>query len=430
MLFNKHIDTILLSILILSSFSSKQIYIFGFFFVIPFIRFIISLYSLSSHPSKINQKNILHLFLLFIISSFLYYIKDASIYGFLMYAVSGLYFFFFLFTYSNTRYLVIENLIKYFNYFVFCQVLLIFIKAFSYNFHKGDWARGTTSNAHIVGIMIGVVIIQFLFDYLYKEKKKSSLFIIIFLTLILWLTDANQFEISLLLSLLFVLFLKSNYSLKSKIITTSSILMIIVILSYFQNNFKSYFENLEKIQKIRGYNTLFDLYEEEPLTIIFGTSIGTYSSRAAVALSSNNYLAKPQGNRLPIQYTSLYIKKYFANLYSQEYYNNLVKAGVTGTFYVPFSTILSIIAEYGIIGIILLIKIIFVIKKEMVYLKKIDLSLYYQIITLSITYLMLFLYDNWLEYPNIVFPYLLILMKGLKKVDIYKLQCKKAIKDK
>jgi len=425
MTFNKHVDTILLFILIFVSFIPKDKYVFGAFFAISTTRFAVSLYSLSSNKSNKLQKNIIHLLLFFLISLFIYCFKDASLYGFLMYAVSGLYFYFILFSYSNTRYSTLDYIIKKFHLIVYFQALLIIIKAPAHDFTKGDWATGTTNNAHIIGFMLAVVIIQLVFDYFYIKKNKSSLLKIIYLSLTLWLADANQLLLAILFSLFFVLFIKSNYSFKSKIGTILITLVLIFSMGYYKDNYGSLIQNFDNIQKIKGYKTLFELYSDEPLSVIFGTSVGTYSSRAAVALSSNQYLAKPSGNRLPIQHTSPYIKKYFSNLYSPEYYEKLLKMGVTGTFYVPFSTVLSIIAEYGILGIILVINLILIMKKRISYLKKIDMSLYYQIFSLSITYLILFLYDNWLEYPNAVFPFLLILMKGLKKVDITEAKHKK-----
>lgn len=412
-----NIDYLLLVPALLTLFTPSDLLKIGCIALVGFIRFTLVLfYSRKLHNYQLSLLIImLYLVLYGCIQSLLVQNLLPNI---IAYIILGFYVFFYVFTAPHTSPKVLNNLFRLFCYIVYFQAILVIITGFGHKFKPGDWYVGTTGGAHNSGILLYIVLIKKIYDYFfYKQKGINKLILLGILGFAAWLTDTNQFLIALTLSFIYINYINIRKLFKVKYLIILSALIgffyVYLIVTNFIILFESKYQNLNNTPKLKGYYSLYEFYSEEPIYLIAGTGIGGYSSRAAVSLASAKYLAKPTGRKIPVENTSIFTKKYFSKYYSPTYWANLEKVGVTGTFYTPFATIISIIAEYGLIGIFFLVIIVLQLKKILERLKSYDLIFYKYIGTLMLAYFVTFFYDNWLEHPDALFPSLLILMLGI-----------------
>lgn len=412
-----HIDYLLLVPALLTLFTPSDLLKIGCIALVGLIRFTLVLfYNKKFHNYQLSLLVImLYLVCYGCIQSLLVHNLIPNI---IAYIILGFHIFFYTFTAPNTHPKVLSNVFRLFCYIIYFQALLVIFTAFGHKFKPGDWYVGTTGNAHNAGFLIYIVLAKKVYDYFfYGYQSISALILLGLLGVAAWLTDANQFLIAITLSFIYI-----NYINIRKLFKVKYLIILFVLMGFFyiylsMSNmivfFESRYQNLNNMPKLKGYYSLYDFYSEEPIYLIAGTGIGGYSSRAAVSLASAKYLAKPTGRKIPIENTSSFTKKYFSKHYSPAYRARLEKVGVTGTFYTPFATIISIISEYGLLGIFLLVIIVLQVKKILDNLKSHDFILYKLIGTLMLAYLITFFYDNWLEHPDALFPSLLILMSGI-----------------
>ncbi|MFC1669976.1 hypothetical protein ACFL20_06240, partial [Spirochaetota bacterium] len=297
---------------------------------------------------------------------------------------------------------------------------IVFFQASFHGFIPGDWARGTSINAHYTGIIIGIFFVRKVYNYIFNKRNHKELLILFMIFLAFVLTGTKQFLLGLFVSFCFILFMQIKYRFVKILGSILIVPAFLFMINFADTSIKARIINS---QKVKGYLTFITLVKDEPHILFLGTSIGTYSSRASLALSSENVVAKGESRGLPIEHTTYYLRKYFSKLYSPEYYLMIKEMHRLDTLNTPFSSIVAIVTELGLIGIILLIIIFKKIKRKLTKLILIDKSLYYQIITLFYAYLVLFFFENWLGIPYIIFPYLLHVVYGLKKAELAENYC-------
>ncbi len=334
------------------------------------------------------------------------------------YIILGFHVYFFIFTYGNTNIKVLKEAYSLFEFFVYIQAFLIYISGIRYGFIPGDIHAGSTGSAHEVGFFLYIVIIKKSYDFLYLQRTFLKLFVLIYLGLAALLTDTNQFLLALGLGfgITNYLSLKSLINLRTMLLGLSVFglffyYLISTNLIHFLTN-ENYLTNEDFSPKLGGYLSLTKLYGDYPLYFVTGTGVGTYSSRAAVSLVSNQILGKDE-KQTPFESNSYLLREYLAKYYTPAKFRGLSEAGVTGTFYTPVSEVLSLISEFGLIGLSLLLLVISELKSSFGILKHTNIVFYKILINLSIAYAVVCLYDNWLEHPEVIFPFLILMMIGL-----------------
>jgi len=409
----------LLLILVLVSFLPKESFIILIFFIISFLIFLCKFY-------KTYSFNIIQLSIIILFVSFLYSLIIQIFTGnylvfihLIIYILIYFYFYYFLFALSkDNNPIKYIKLLKVFNIFVWIQVIIILCKAPFNHFERGDWAYGTTIHAHAAGFFI-IVLCTYLLYKFYKKKTFLNFIKLSIALFAMYLCDVNQFMFSWLVALGISIFLLSNKK-KKLIAFFISIFLLIFTVYWFWTLFSWSVENIDNIRKIKGYKSAVIFYKENPYLLPFGAGLGMFSSRAAVALADESVLAKPGGKRLSINSNSPYLKKYLSYLYTPEYYQHLLKIGTTGTFYTPFSEVLSIISEYGLVGTVVFIFIWVYIFRFILRLKYIDKAITFVSLTLFITYTIVLFYDNWLARPNVFFPVLLYILTCIAYINSIK----------
>lgn len=167
-----------------------------------------------------------------------------------------------------------------------------------------------------------------------------------------------------------------------------------------------------EVPKLRGYAATAEMYADTPLLAVVGTGPGSYGSRAAVARSSPEDLGKPQGSKIPEAFvqTPAPLKRYLAQFYDPDYVDQVVRAGVSGTYYTPFSTWNAVFGELGLIGAFVLLLVLWRVLRRSLDMaaKTIHIRpLAYTAAVSCIALAILFSYENWLEYPKLMVPFAL-----------------------
>ncbi|MCB4790695.1 MAG: hypothetical protein LHV68_02295 [Elusimicrobia bacterium] len=168
-------------------------------------------------------------------------------------------------------------------------------------------------------------------------------------------------------------------------------------------------------RKVIAYkSTLLNLPEELPSAMLFGVGPGNYSSRAS-AIVSGNYLVH-QPKVIPVT-PSYYAKKYIMPLWP--------KYSADGVANQPYSTWLSIYGELGFIGMFMVIILFIKLIKTLNSYSKIE-SAYDNkaadgLVIFTLYLVILFLFDNWLEYPQFIMPYAVFAALIIKKYNLYRI---------
>lgn len=172
-------------------------------------------------------------------------------------------------------------------------------------------------------------------------------------------------------------------------------------------------ENYGKVNStIKSVELLFS----EPEILLFGTGIGNYSSRAALLLSGEYLKRQPEG--FPVSLSS-YTNTIILPLWNRSIWGTEYSDGVLNQ---PFFTLQTVAVEGGLIGMLLLI-IVFsrivndVIKKK--YTDAIASMLKATVVSTLVVLPIIFLSDNWHEYPSFMLPVLFPIsyLLNAKRVD-------------
>lgn len=255
----------------------------------------------------------------------------------------------------------------------------------------GDWSIGT------MGISQGVqlfslfifVSIKFLCQYfISKDKKHLGFFVICFLFAITTSTLVHTVLFLVAVTVYAVIY-KSNK--KTKIGLVALILFFGCVFWFGSGSFvreqftriafDSAYRN-ERIKKAEVYeDTFINLPKKDLKAGIVGIGVGNYSSRAALT-ASGYYTTWYNSNRFPI-YVDKYAKKYIR----PRLYKN-IGLSILET---PTSQYISVMGEFGYLGIIVFISI-----AVYAFIKSKNVNK-----LLLAYFLMTLFFDNYLEYPKI-----------------------------
>jgi len=283
------------------------------------------------------------------------------------------------------------------------EAVLIYILWFFEGFPQpGDWAHVLLGNAHVSGIIIAIALLYLLATTVSRKNRRGMALVLLYLgALTLTATKQAMLAFPLALGLLALFLMRRNRLL---------ILTVCVLLCYPVIQLAAKMLNPDA-PKVAGYLRTFQAFQENPQRILFGFGAGNFGSRASVARSDSQDLAKEAGNRVPAALvgTPPVLKHYVADLYSPEYLDHLINVvGNTGTFYTPFSTWNAILAEFGVVGFVCFSAIFLSVFRRAVRLIRVHRLGASVALTTAIAtggFCLLFAYDNWLEYPKIMVVY-------------------------
>lgn len=236
--------------------------------------------------------------------------------------------------------------------------------------NANDWITGTfgyhQGNIFLYFMLFALVILKKDYD---ETKNTQDVICIVITILLAIMTNSMSLIIMFIFSYFLIMFLKANTREKRKVLIVLSVILILFLL-LTPTWIKSYIVKLtnptyfsKNVAKVQVYeDTFISLPSKDLKFAIIGNGIGQYSSRAAMTCTGKYIDA--YNKIFPIS-VSEYTAKYILKRY--EYYN--LKLG-HGTLYSPFSTILSVQGEYGIIGLILFIcLVIYLMRKQSPYTK-------------------------------------------------------------
>jgi hypothetical protein len=338
---------------------------------------------------------------------------------------------------------------KFLRVVILLQILLVILMQFGRgNILPNDFARGSTSSAHLFAFCITWL----LFDYfIIKKFNIFSLLVIASAGFALFFGDAKSVIIIAIMALstvLFaVLFKKTSFRFCLRCLSYIFMLAAVLFLSLFIHKFYllspktdnyefslsdgSVEKALSKTKKAYGINRLFSLYVNGAMNhkamfiergfkhiidnglVLTGTSAGTLGSRASNVRASD-ILYKPQGVKLGFLgvYSSEATKKVYEGLYTAEYHRS-AKSFIK-ILALPFSSFISFVFENGIFGLIILLSCL-------IYLLKIFLKsshpLAMESVFLVFIILLFGIFDTIWERPFIMGIFYLILAINFRSLQ-------------
>ena len=247
------------------------------------------------------------------------------------------------------------------------QVITIIFQYIDYGIiQAADAYSGTFSNAHRLCVWLIFYMILIIIELYQKRNNSLKMTItkIILILILIYLSDGKHIILAALVGMffwgIFNLFKKTTN--KKILLSGISIFIMIYLGTNMANNvnFKRYLESqsnyLYRYVYIDPYNNKFDYFNKtvNNKKIILGYGPGFYGSRMA-NLRAHEYMAKEDGLAISL---SKIIKPYivsdykqFASKYNEEYLSKVKDMSAVLSY--PFSSIISLIAELGVIGYIL-----------------------------------------------------------------------------
>lgn len=255
-----------------------------------------------------------------------------------------------------------------------------------------DWVVGTFGK-YQGNILLFFMLFAFLmFCYDYKRSKDKKNYIYIILTLLISIYTGSIALLILFLMAYGIILVTGKFT-KEKVLKVSlifvSVLSFIIITPTWIKEYivklMDYDYALEHISKIKTYeDTFIEIPKKDKKFLFFGDGIGNYSSRAALTCTGiyiNSY------SKMFEVSMSNYTKKYIYPALSNVMQNHL------GSMDTPYSSVITIQGEFGLIGIVFLI---------VCFLK----GFINNSTETSRTYLLFFLFscfiENYLEFAKIV----------------------------
>ena len=299
-----------------------------------------------------------------------------------------------------------------------------FINAYGFQFtlimsnsSVGDVAFGSLYNSFILADK-QILSIFFLISIKNEFPGFKYKLILILLFFSFLFIGTNTTKLVLLLSVIFYYIIISNFNLYNlkHLFSRVSMTIMIIMLFFLADKFifKSQFQhitiginkvvaNITSIGRIKAFGTITEIYSDNPKYLICGLGSGYYSSRVSFILSGE-YLWQGEHELLGIQNNKRF-DKYLRPLWND---NIRFNTNLNGTIFQPFSSIITIFSEYG-----LIVFLAFILIMVNLYVRiKMDLGKIYIIFLFG----MLFL-DNFIEYPRISTPaivYILYLLNQSK----------------
>ncbi|GLC29729.1 hypothetical protein [Clostridium omnivorum] len=269
----------------------------------------------------------------------------------------------------------------------------------------GDWSTGTlgTSQGSILMLMLSFVALRYLGDYR-EKKQKHKLFIVILCGIICMSTASISNNIVLIATIfLYILtFIFKDFKGSIKYITFILVIIITFIIvmpawvkkDLYNLTNKQY--AYERVKKLNTYETTFVTIPANNIKFaLLGNGAGFYSSRAALT-TTGNYV-KTYLNVFPISmsdYTKIYI------------YDKLIDKNFDGSILsAPYSSIISIMGEFGMIGLLIFIAFMFYIFKHVKNEGK----------AIIIFFVLICFFENWIEFAKVVMFFWMFLFNDYKK---------------
>ena len=230
--------------------------------------------------------------------------------------------------------------------------------------NANDWLTGTfgyhQGNILLYYMLFSILVLKESYD---RTKSKKDMIYIFISIIICILTNSIALTLLFILSYFVIVFIKS--SIKKKIMNLGVLILILIIFMLLTPKWiQRYIIRLTDFEYFSNTVAKFHVYEDTFVNIpkndikffIVGNGMGGYSSRAALTctgsyIDSYSTLFKPSITA----YTEEYILKRYIK------YN--IQQG-QGTLYSPFSSILTIQGEYGIVGTILFLTLIYLMIKK------------------------------------------------------------------
>lgn len=292
----------------------------------------------------------------------------------------------------------------------------------------GDFFTGTyfapLKTSHIIGIKLSIaLIIVLISQHLYLKPKVRTFLIIsfttgiifsqnmhvilcLFITLLLYIfrnkiTKFSNFEIFFLISIILIIFyLSIGIFFGDVYLLEYFVIQFLKIEHLLSTNSEIYFSSPRKILAL--LDTIQKLPELNPISVLIGTGIGNYSSYAAQT-GNSDILLKPI-------YTLDYPNEFWRIIYPKWNIIILSKPYNDGVANQPWFTYLTILGEFGYIGLILfltfIIQVFKKIKKIVNYSSDIILTNFALILVFfSIYVFLLYFFDNYHEDPRITTVY-------------------------
>ncbi len=176
-----------------------------------------------------------------------------------------------------------------------------------------------------------------------------------------------------------------------------------------------------EVNKFKAFQNLMRLYEQVPHAVVFGVGPGSYSSRGfqtfvQAAPGAEDYTNVVRGYINPI-YPSIWAQKFVVPLV----FNSTYMFG-SWTIDGPYSSYLSLLAEVGVLGFLIYIRIYYVVfKRALASSKKAWKQGNFDLFAVSIACIsgIIFLFqmaflDNWFETSRVTVPLWLLLVPVLK----------------
>jgi len=352
-----------------------------------------------------------------------------------------------------------KDLLNIFNFFIkltIVQFILVVLQLLRYrDFTPGDWGIGSLNDANKVGFYLLILLVYFLGplwtkflpyrnrSLSFRRVIKCILWIIILFPFIVLCAAKTLYGI-LFISIIIFFFGLSIWSIfRNRLVINKDYkalivggLISIVFLALFPVIFNFYGSYLsrpeftlrstieqytnyeESNQKYQLYKRVFkDFYINEGILIYsLGTGPGTFDSRASNS-RAYDILYKKEDVLVPkllLPYSSIYTKKYLADLYTRDIY--MTQKYRSSLLSIPFAGIASLKAELGVIGLIFFLLIcwssIYLLSKYLIFNKREPLIGF----ILSVWWIFLpfaMVFDNFQEKPQVVFPLYLLTAVGL-----------------
>jgi len=242
----------------------------------------------------------------------------------------------------------LKVMLKFYLFLIILNIIVLFIQLPEIK-SLGDEFYGLLSDSHLIGSLINIASI---FSFFYYIKLKNKLFLLFSLSLLgISFLPQNEKTIILNLVLLFSMILtrynsKAKYIILSSVVVTIFFLILYVIPQFFGKGVVvlrvEYLldKNIFELGILKSWYLAFNKISANVITLLLGIGSGNYGGFAA--------------GRIMLQ-----------NINTSNYFYDMVILGkVEGSFDFEVNTFTNCLAEYGSIGFIIYILILFIIYKK------------------------------------------------------------------
>lgn len=320
--------------------------------------------------------------------------------------------YFYIFIWNKGMNFELKKVIPHLENIIIIQALATMINIiinfdFVKNDFAGDWSTGTLglNQGNILCILLGFSSIYYFFTYM-KSKEIKNL-ILFFISIFIMLSTFSLVNIVIFLGIIFIYLMQQLFKNKgSKWLITIPVVAIALLYGvspqWVKNDIKN-FTDVEYLSQRFGkaqtyMDTYFNIPSQDFKFLLIGNGVGNYSSRAALTVSGNyigiyNKFLEPDVSEYSQKYI---IDKLYGDKAQEELY---FSASVLGT---PLSIYITIMGEFGFIGLGVFIFIVIILFKEINRYQRYILS----------CFLLMCIFDNWIEFAKVslIFSFIMALL--------------------